>query len=447
MTFRNEVWGRPASAIFDIGPDLWVAFANVGFIRMDLDEMARATIDSSHALRYDVFNPAYGAAYPDIATGGSSVVRSGNDHLSFVTGRGVGLVRLSDLAQQSTTPRPPVIEGVTANDRRYPSTAAVLPPRTNRLRIDYTVVNVSSPGNRVRFRYRLDGFDTNWVDGTLPRQAVYANLQPGDYRFRLQASTNAGTWNGAETEWAFTIEPMFYQTAAFRAVVALVLILLGIAAWRLWMRHVRKELAGVFAERLRLSREIHDTLLQTLVGLTLDLTAMSRRVAAQSVQTQLITMRRQVEECIREVRQSIWDLRSPALDRHGLVGALRAASEELTSGKVRFTLTVTGSPRPCPSHIETHVLRIGHEAVTNAVRHAQARQVQVEIGFEDRLLRLRIVDDGRGLRDDETIPGAGHYGLATMQERAADVGGRCWIESAPGAGLQVIAEFPLAPAR
>ena len=83
----------------------------------------------------------------------------------------------------------------------------------------------------------------------------------------------------------------------------------------------------------------------------------------------------------------------------------------------------------------------------NAVRHSDARQVQMEIGFDDRVLRLRVVDDGRGFSADE-LPAAilaTHYGLAGMKERAADAGGRCTIDSAPGSGVQVVAEFPLAP--
>jgi signal transduction histidine kinase len=240
---------------------------------------------------------------------------------------------------------------------------------------------------------------------------------------------------------------MFYQTGWFYSAVAMALLLGGMGAWRLRVHQVHKEVSAVFGERLRLSREIHDTLLQSLVGIALQLDSASHAVDAtpSRARAQLVAMRRQVEEYIREMRQSIWDLRSPALDRHGLVGALRATGERLTAGKTRFALTVTGTPRRYPSRIEMHALRIGHEAVMNAVRHAEARQVQMEIGFEDQLLRLRIVDDGHGFGAAGAAPEPAHYGLVSMRERAADAGGRCTIESAPGAGVQVVAEFPLRP--
>jgi signal transduction histidine kinase len=263
----------------------------------------------------------------------------------------------------------------------------------------------------------------------------------------VQASTNAGSWNGTETQWSFNVQPMFYQTPWFRALALLATVLVGTGAWRLSIHRMRRELGAVFAERLRLSREIHDTLLQNLVGLALDLTSISRRVEPPEVRDQLVSMRRQVEEFVREVRQSIWNLRSPAIDRHGLVEALRAAGEQVTSGKVRFTLTVTGTPRPCSAAIETHVLRIGHEAVMNAVRHARADHVRMALEFEDTVLRLRVADDGCGLAEGLAAQDLQHYGLTTMQERAADVGGRCRIESGLESGVQVTAEFPFVPVR
>jgi signal transduction histidine kinase len=430
----------------DDAGDLWVGVAFVGFLRVTREDVTRAIDDQSHRLRYRLYNT--GSGYPDQRLSNSGTVRDPlNDALWFVTSRGVTVLDPRELRNKPAgTPHPPRIEGLTADNRRYNTGSEVsLPPRTSRLRIDYTVVSLSSL-ERIRFRYRLDGFDDNWVDGSGPRQAYYTNLPPGQYRFRVQASTNAAAWNEAETDWAFAIQPMFYQTRWFYSLVALAVALSAMGAWRLRVRHVRTELAAVFGERIRLSREIHDTLLQSLVGIALQLDSASHDVEqpASRTRAQLVNMRRQVEHYIREVRQSIWDLRSPALDRHGLVGALRATGERLTEGKTRFALTVIGTPRACPSRVETHALRIGHEAVMNAVRHAHAREVHMEIGFEDDVLRLRVVDDGRGLgAGGAASSDPAHYGLVSMKERAADAGGRCTIESLPGSGVQVVAEFPL----
>ena len=451
VRFQNDAPFRTATAVMDDDAgNLWVGVAFFGVIRVGREEISRAMSDASHRLRYHVYDPSYGASYPNQSYSGSSG-RGADDALWFVTSGGVTVLDPRELrsSEKQAAPSRPRIEGLTADDRRYTSGAALtLPPRTSRLRIDYTVVSLSSL-ERIRFRYRLDGFDTTWVDGTGPRQALYTNLPPGSYRFRLQASSNEVNWDDAESDWSFAIQPMFYQTRWFYAVCALGLALAAIGIWHLRVRQVRKEVAMVFGERIRLSREIHDTLLQSLVGLALQLdsAAHDARDTSSRTRTQLVGMRKQVEDYIREVRQSIWDLRSPSLDRYGLIGALRATGERLTAGKVGFALTVTGTPRPCPPKMETHILRIGHEAVMNAVRHADARQVQMEIGFDEDVLRLRVVDDGRGFNPGGLgVPSlARHYGLASMKERATDAGGRCTIESASGSGVEVLAEFPLAP--
>lgn len=333
------------------------------------------------------------------------------------------------------------------------------PPCTGRLRIDYTVVrtspmeqtasvNADATTARIRFRYRLDGFDNDWVDGSGPRQALYTNLGPGRYRFRLQTAGDAAIWNDEETDWTFSILPTFYQTRWFYFLSVFALGLTAIGAWQLRMRQVRrqvqKEIALVFGERMRLSREIHDTLMQNMFGVAMQLDAAGRHLpaSASAALVRIQRIRRQIEEHIAEARRSILNLRAPALDKRDLIGALRECGDRLTAGKVPLVFTVDGTPRPCPSRVETHVLRIGHEAVANAVRHADAHQVQIDVRFDDSSLRLRVADDGRGFDPAQPSDGT-HYGLLSMKERAADAGGRCTIESSPGGGVEVVAEFPL----
>jgi signal transduction histidine kinase len=263
----------------------------------------------------------------------------------------------------------------------------------------------------------------------------------------LLGQTNQADWDQDETTWSFSIQPMFYQTAWFYSLSAVALMLIAVSAWQLRLHQVRRGFSAVFDERMRLSREIHDTLLQSFVGIALQLDSASRDLedSSSGVREQLVRARKQIEECVTEARNSIWDLRSPALDKEGLIGALRTAGERLTAGKFRFSLTVTGTPRQCPPNLERQLVRIGHEAVMNTVRHSHAQRVQMEVGFDDRFVRLHVSDDGRGFDPErQQSNGTGtHYGLIIMRERAARAGGRCTIESAPGAGVQVFAEFPL----
>ena len=147
---------------------------------------------------------------------------------------------------------------------------------------------------------------------------------------------------------------------------------------------------------------------------------------------------------IREVRQSIWDLRSPAPRPRSLVEALGDGARQLVTDAVRLQLDVTGAPRPCPERIEQQLLRIAREAVINAVRHGKAGSVSLTLAFDRHALRLTITDDGCGFdpaavgqRDDT------HYGLSAMKERAAAAGGSCTVTSRPGAGTEVNVLLPL----
>ena len=225
---------------------------------------------------------------------------------------------------------------------------------------------------------------------------------------------------------------MFYQTRWFYSICAAALV--GMGAWRRGASARRgRRVALAVAERLRMSREIHDTLLQSLFGVGLQLDAAAHQLRDSPsfvlVRAHLQRIQRQIEDYISEARQSIWDLRSPTLERRNLVEALQHTGDRLTAGKVQFVLTVTGAPRPSRRNSDPrapHRTRGG----LNAVRHADAQRVEMEIGFDDRLLRLRVADNGRGFdaRQTRKAGSLDHYGLMSMEERAADAGGRCTIE-------------------
>jgi signal transduction histidine kinase len=195
----------------------------------------------------------------------------------------------------------------------------------------------------------------------------------------------------------------------------------------------------VLAERARIAREIHDTLLQSLVGVAVQFKTLSMEVESspETAGDHLTALRRQIEMYIREARRSIWDLRSPALEQTGLAAALRKTAERVVNGtSVQFDYQVTGAPRLCPPRIEEQLLRIGQEAISNVVRHADATCVRVTLAYGDHDLTLRIVDDGRGF-DPDTPSSQVHWGLAIMNERAQMIGGRLEVVSSPGSGTAV----------
>jgi len=212
------------------------------------------------------------------------------------------------------------------------------------------------------------------------------------------------------------------------------------------VRSVRRQFALVLAERIRMSRAIHDTLLQGLAGLALQMDDLSHTLdgaEAGTARGRVVKIRRQVEEYIREARQSIWDLRSLRLAQSDLPKALRQAGERAIGERpVTLDFTVTGTPHRCAPVVEEQLLHIGQEAVSNAVQHGRATRVGMEIAYDDNQTRLRVSDDGCGF-DPVTLHGAnGHYGLISMRERAEQVKGRVKIDSAPGRGTLVEAVVP-----
>jgi len=337
------------AALADNAGDLWVAFRDVGVVHISRADFERASRDVSFRLPVShIYSTSDGTAGPPFDSHAASGAPDGS--LWFVTRRGVTIFDPRSLA--ATRPAPfasvRVEELVTGDGHAYHAKDSALTPGTNRIRIDYGSTNPAA-FDLLRFRYRLDGVDAGWIDAGGRRQAVYTNLAPGAYRFRVQAAEGPGAWPDDVTDWSFSIEPKFYQARWFYCASAITVLFVVVSGWRLRSRALRRKVEAVYAERLRISREIHDTLLQSLVGTTLQLDAASHDLPAHQSTTRsaLLAMRRQMEDYIVEARRSIWDLRSPSLEIHDLVSAMRASGERLTRGKVAFSLSVAGVPRRC----------------------------------------------------------------------------------------------------
>lgn len=443
--------GFPTGALIAILEDdarrFWIALEGVGVVRIARSELADAFARPSHRVRYRIYDRSDGMAGTPQWFGASSAARAKDGRLWFVSGRGATVIDPGSLDDPPKATGPVRIEGVIVNGQRIShGSATVLPPSTTRLEIAYTVLNLTSP-IRTQFRYRLEGFDAGWVSAGSRRQAFYTNLPPGRYRFQVVAGDQEDGWDDSPgTVWGFTITPAFYQTTWFYATIVAMAALVIAGAWRFRLGQVRKEFSLVLGERARLSREIHDTLLQSMVGITLRFDAMANGLppAESGTRDQLIRIRKDVEADIREARQSIWNLRSPKLAKFDLATALREAGEHAVDGhSMRFEFVVTGAPRRSNSRIEEQLLRIGQESVLNAIRHSGGRIVTMELGYEAGSIVLLVSDDGCGFDYDEARSrAADHYGMTTMQERAAGVGGVCRIVSAPGTGTRVEVVIP-----
>jgi signal transduction histidine kinase len=293
----------------------------------------------------------------------------------------------------------------------------------------------------------LEGVDDEWVYAGNAREASYTNVPSGNYLFRVSTTAN-GEWTEA-ARWAFSVAPPFYRTPGFITLALVGTVLLLTAAWYLRLRAVRNQYALVFAERARVSREIHDTLLQSLaaIGVELETIATELDPAQSPAREGLRRLRRQVSHSLREARESILELRRDSMRPRALVDSLRELAENTTRSKgVTAEFSTSGRPRCSSADAEMQLLRIAQESVRNAVRHGRATQVSIALSFEDDRIRLRVSDDGRGFVPDEheAVRSNGeHLGLLTMRERAARVRGSIDIISSPGRGTTIETSVPV----
>ena len=366
--FDRATWtnGLPGNVIGAIVPDglghLWLG-SSAGIVRVAIADVDLAFADPGFQIPHVLYDASDGLRGDPISFGAPTAAHSKNRTLWFVTSDGLAVLDVQ-MAAKRRMPPPVLIEGVLADSRAIDVNGTEpLPPRTGHLQINYTGLSLRAP-EKLRFQFLMEGFDNRWVDAGSRREAFYTNLPPGAYRFRVKAE-NDGVASESEAVWAFAIAPAFYQTRWFQ----LLLVAVGAAAatmvWRLRVRQVRSKYSLILVERSRMAREIHDTLLQSLLGVMLRLGDLEQTVEgpADAARQQLGRLRQQVEFYIREARQSIRDLRSPILQTRDLVTALRETGERLTAGRVVFAYDASGPARRAPAKVEEHVLRIAQEAI------------------------------------------------------------------------------------
>jgi signal transduction histidine kinase len=212
---------------------------------------------------------------------------------------------------------------------------------------------------------------------------------------------------------------------------------------------IRRQLARetIHEERARIARELHDTLQQELIGISLQLDVAAAQMAErpEAAERALELARGMVRHSQDEARQSIWDLRSRALETGGLICALKELLPPLAIGsRAQVDITARGEARALPRWFEINLLRIAQEAVTNARKHAAARRIGVELDYAGDTVRVRISDDGCGFNAGESVSiHAGHFGLLGMRERAEKIGARLEVHSCPGEGTIVCVTAPI----
>jgi signal transduction histidine kinase len=376
----------------------------------------------------------------------------------FATNNGIAFLNPHKIPKNNLPP-PVAVEALSIEGKQtIPANGMELPRNLNDIEIDYTALSLSIP-ERVLFRYRLDGADSDWRDAGTRRQAFY-KLGPGLYRFQVIACNNDGVWNETGATLAFAVPPAFYQTIWFRTACTA----LGfLALWAIYRLRLRQFAAQIdvrmeerVAERTRIARELHDNLLQSFHGLMLRFQLVQKMLPSRPVEAEQalkIAMDR-AAQAITEGRDAVQELRSSTLSNEDLVPALTSLGEEMTAlhsaseteqTPATFRLLVEGAPEPLHPILQDDLYRIAREAVGNAFCHARAKSIEADISFGERILRLRVRDDGIGMESNVSRGGRdGHWGLAGMRERAKNIGARFDLWSQAGAGTEIEVVVPAA---
>jgi signal transduction histidine kinase/ligand-binding sensor domain-containing protein len=466
LTSKN---GLPCDAVHwvirDDDRSFWLNM-NCGLVRIarsEVDSWAAAADrdkNTKYTIRATVFDSSDGVR--NLALPGGyrpQVTRSADGKLWFTGLDGVGVVDPRHLAFNKVPPLVHV-EQITADRKTYwqnwygdaASSPPKLPPLVRDLTIDYTALSLVVP-EKVHFRYKLEGWDRDWQDVGTRRQAFYTNLGPRNYRFRVMACNNSGVWNEAGDTLDFSIAPAYYQTRWFRSlcVAAFLALLWALYQFRLHQLQQRFN-AGLEArvnERTRIARELHDTLLQSFHGLLLRFQTVSNLLPAGEPKQKLDDAIDQAAQAITEGRDAVQGLRSSTTVTNDLAYAITTLGQELAVGEsnpnaAEFHVEIEGTPRNLHPILRDEVYRIAGEALRNAFKHAQAKRIEVEIRYDERRLRLRVRDDGKGIDpkhlNEDGRPG--HFGLRGMRERAKLMGGKLAVWSELDSGTEVELRIP-----
>jgi ligand-binding sensor domain-containing protein/signal transduction histidine kinase len=447
----NKANGLPGERVLwvlsDSGGRIWLGYST-GVACVSQSELDRAQQDPSHLVVYSFLDDGDGLKGNPDRGWQSPAVRASDGKLWFRTSEGVAILDPQDLTRNPVVP-PVRVERMVADGAVFDVTQAVrLRPLTRDIEIDYTALSLAE-ARKVRFRYKLEGFDSDWRDAGTRRQAFYTNLHPHAYRFRVLACNNDGVWNESGATLDFDLLPAFYQTQSFRLLWAVVLIILAWGAYRLRVWQVTTQLRERFDERLkertRIAQELHDSLIQEVMGISLQIEVTDELLPADFPAKQPLARALGLSKSALDAgRRALNDLRTAPLSAADLVKSFSQLANELRrDAGPKIEVIVEGRERPLNALAGNDVLQVGRQAITNALQHAHARRIHVLLSYGEQQLWIRVQDNGCGMSEEAlNLQRPGHYGVAGMQERAERLGGSISITSRIGEGTEVNLSVP-----
>ena len=363
----------------------------------------------------------------------------------FPTSQGLWSIRPDELEH-------PFISNLNIDSVRVDGRPASLPGKldldasSDRVEIAYEPVLLRSQEG-LRFRYRLDGYDRGWTYANAQqRLATYTNLPAGQYTFLIEAWETDHPAHTAHAAIGFLKKPYFYRTPWFVALCVLIAALLSILAYQVRMKQIHDRFKAVLAERTRLAREMHGTLIQGCVSISALLeAAASREIDDNESRAHLIDYAAtQIRATVDEARQAVWNLRGEERTLVNPETALRRMAERIgREHGVEMAYRLLGKPFPISLPATHELMMVAREAVLNAILHGHAQHVEAEIRYAGQSLSLTVKDDGDGFDAAKAFSDE-HFGLRGMRERIHRFDGKLEIESVSHRGTSVRVEIPRA---
>ena len=446
MDSRN---GLPCSVIYSVIKDdygfVWLA-ARCGYLKIPASDWANWLKSPQIKVSVRTFGVLDGAQSSVGEPYQPIVAKSPDGRLWFASDT---VVQMIDPSRSTNAIPPPVhIENLIVDHKSYEARQQLnLPPLKGQLEIDYAALSFGVP-QRVLFRYKLEGHDSEWQESGTRRQAFYNDLRPRKYRFRVIACNSDGIWNEEGATLEFSIAPRWYQTKWF---ALLCLATVGFVVWALYQLRVRqlaKAMSSRFderlAERTRLARDLHDTFLQTIQGSKL---IADHALKDRDDQVRMVRAMEQLsawlEQATEQGRRALNSLRTSSTETNDLAEAFRRALEECRlQTSTLGSFSVIGNAKAMHPIVRDEIYRVGYEAIRNACTHSRGTQLEVSLSYGHDLM-VRVKDDGIGIEPTVAEKGReGHFGLQGMRERAARMGATLTIVNSANSGTDVTLVVP-----
>jgi ligand-binding sensor domain-containing protein/signal transduction histidine kinase len=435
------------TAVEDGDGHLWLGTSR-GIVRLSLMELHDAINGRTNQLSTIIFSKSDGMRSSEC--GGASnptSTRMADGTLWFVTTK--GFVRTTDILEKadSSTPAATITGWTLSNSYnatdKITGRRADLDPGQTDIIFFFSSGSLSNP-EHVEFRYRLSGYDAEWTS-TGYHAVHYRRLPPGKYRFEVQARNSGEAWLSPAATLSVRQHPHIYQTWYFYLALLVLATAIAVHLFRRRVRLMQGRIGIVLEERNRIACECHDTLMAGFAAISWQLEATAKLFrdtdsASTPAAKSCELARSMVTHCQAEARRIIWDLRATEEVTSVLSQALsRAITENHIQETIETTLDVEGDEVPLAPGCVHHLVCIGQEAVSNAMRHGQPSHIAVHLKYESDALNLSIRDDGRGfLAADRSASRRGHFGIPVMEERARKLGGTLRLQTTAGIGTEVM---------